>query len=244
MTLNSKLNSKKGRFILTASLLCLSACAGVRQPSYAFMPAAGQSGAAQGVAIQISDSIQQGAEAFVQKTADQGIGFLSDSNLSAAKKKQSFQKLLQNNFDMKTIGRFALGRYWNVASDAERAEYQKLFNAMIVEVYSRRFGDYTGESLEVRSSRQDSASDVTVTSFIVPKSGQDIQLDWSVRYKNGSYRVVDVKVEGVSMALTQRSEFASVIQRGGGQVAVLLDHLRGQNSPVAKVRGIPMETRL
>ena len=99
---------------------------------------------------------------------------------------------------------------------------------MIVSVYSRRFSDYNGQSLEVKSARPEGKYDVLVQSFIVPDNGQKIRLDWRVRPKKGRYKVVDVIVEGVSMALTQRSDFASVIQRGGGDVSVLLDHLKNR----------------
>ncbi len=51
-------------------------------------------------------------------------------------------------------------------------------------------------------------------------------VDWRVRQVGGGYKVVDILVEGVSMALTQRSDFASVIQRGGGDIEVLLEQLR------------------
>lgn len=168
-----------------------------------------------------------GAEKFIDSMANRAIGFLGNESLSADAKKKEFRSLLRANFDMKTLGRFALGRYWTTASPAQRDEYQKLFEAMIVDVYSSRFSEYKGQDLEVRSSRMDGEKDVNVTSFVVDKnSGQDIQVDWRVRYKDGSYRVVDVIVEGVSMAVTQRSDFSAVIQRGGGEVAVLIDHLK------------------
>lgn len=170
----------------------------------------------------------QGAESFVDSLASKAVGFLGNSKLSEAQKKNEFKKLLRSKFDMNTIGRFALGRYWRVSSSAQRAEYQKLFETMVVGVYSNRFAEYSGQSIEVRKSRRDSEKDATVTSAIVQDSGPEIQLDWRVRYKDGRYRVIDVVVEGVSMAVTQRSDFASVIQRGGGDVDVLLSHLRGQ----------------
>lgn len=174
-----------------------------------------------------SDALQTDAEKFIDQMANEAIGFLSNGSLNNTQKKARFKKLLKSKYDMATIGRFALGRYWRTASAGEKKEYQALFEKMIVEVYSRRFGEYEGQVLEVRSSRKDSERDVTVQSFIVPDSGPEIQVDWRVRKKDGRYRVIDVVVEGVSMALTQRSEFASVIQRGGGQVSVLLEHLNG-----------------
>ena len=69
-------------------------------------------------------------------------------------------------------------------------------------------------------------NDVLVTSYIVPDAGSKVQVDWRVRNKNGSYQIIDVIIEGVSMTMTQRSDFSSVIQRGGGDFEVLLAHLR------------------
>lgn len=180
--------------------------------------------------INISDdsgaAMGAGAQNFVQNVADQAISFLSDEALSAEKKKEVFRKLLQDSFDMSTIGRFSLGRYWRVSTPEQRKEYQRLFEKMIIDVYSQRFSEYDGQRFEARSFRNDGPKDTLVTTFIVPESGPEIQVDWRVRHKDGQYRIVDVIVEGVSMSVTQRSDFSSVIQRGGGNVQVLLTHLR------------------
>ena len=179
--------------------------------------------------ITVNDEQSVAAEQFIDRMASDAIAFLGDESLSDADKQKQFNRLLTRSFDMSTIGRFALGRYWRVSSAEQRKEYQKLFRDMIVEVYSRRFGEYNGQKLEIRGSRRDNDKDVTVNSFIVPDDGgQEVQVDWRVRHKKGQYKVIDVMVEGVSMALTQRSDFSSVIQRGGGEVSVLLAHLREQ----------------
>ena len=170
---------------------------------------------------------EAGAEAFVNGMAQRAIDFLGDESLTMEQRQAKFEKLLRNSFDMKTIGRFALGRYWHTSNDAQRKEYLKLFENMVVEVYSSRFSEYKGQTVEVRKSREDGAKDSIVTSYIVPSgSGSEIQVDWRVRHKDGRYRIIDVIVAGVSMSVTQRSDFASVIQRGGGEVSVLLAHLR------------------
>lgn len=167
-----------------------------------------------------------GAQHFVQDMADRAIGFLGSADMAMDQKKASFRKLLEESFDMKTIGRFSLGRYWRVSTPEQRKEYQKLFEKMVINVYSQRFSDYQGQKVEVRSSRADGSNDTLVTSFIVPAEGPEIQVDWRIRYKDGRYKVVDVIVEGVSMSVTQRSDFAAVIQRGGGDVQVLITHLK------------------
>lgn len=169
----------------------------------------------------------KGAMDFVSDMGERAIGFLS-SNMDTEQKKAAFSKLLQDSFDMKTIGRFSLGRYWRAATPEQRKEYDDLFERMVISVYSRRFSDYQGQKFVTRSYRNDGQTDTIVTSFIVPNNGPEVQVDWRIRNKNGQYKVIDVIVEGVSMSVTQRSDFSSVIQRGGGDVQVLLAHLRGQ----------------
>ncbi len=169
----------------------------------------------------------EGAKNFISSMGDRGINFLGNPSMSQESKTAEFKNLLNESFDMNTIGRFAIGNNWKVATPAQQAEYTKLFNQMIVRVYSKRFSDYKGQKFEVKSSRAE-GKDTMVTSFIVPTDGPQVQVDWRVRNKGGSYKVVDIVVEGVSMSQTQRADFASVIQRGGGGIEPLLVHLRGQ----------------
>jgi phospholipid transport system substrate-binding protein len=188
------------------------------------LPDAGQT---VGASTAASDTISKGAFEFVQKTAERGLTFLSDPGSSKDQKKKEFRKLLDNSFDLETIGRFALGRYWNVASPAEKKEYQSLFRKMVVEMYANRFDEYKGQKFEAKTFRSIGNNDTLVTSVITPANGgADVQVDWRVRSKGGSYKIVDVLVAGVSMSVTQRSDFASVIQSGGGKVSVLIDYLR------------------
>lgn len=175
----------------------------------------------------INASIEDSAKEFINNLAQKGIGLLEDKSKNPESGKKEFRKLLKNNFDMKTIGRFALGRYWKSSSKAEQKEYLNLFENMIVDVYSQRFSEYNGQELTINSARAKGKSDIIVSSSIIQPSGPEISVDWRVRKKkNGQMKVVDIMVEGVSMSLTQRSDFASVIQRGGGKIDALLTHLR------------------
>jgi phospholipid transport system substrate-binding protein len=176
----------------------------------------------------VQDKATEGAQNFISSMGDRGINFLGNQSMSIESKKAEFRSLLNESFDMNTIGRFALGTYWKSATPAQQQEYLKLFNTMIVKVYSKRFSDYKGQKFVVKSSRKENDKDYIVTSFIVPGDGPQVRVDWRVRNKGGSYRVVDIIVEGVSMSQTQRADFASVINRGGGKVDVLLNHLRQQ----------------
>lgn len=168
------------------------------------------------------------SEQFIDEMGKAAISFLSNDALSQAQKRSKFQALLKRNYDMKTIGRFALGRNWSLATDAQQKEYLDLFEQMVVDVYSKRFDDYKGQRFEVRSSRDVGKKDQLVNTVILPDSGPEIEVDWRVRHKNGKHQIIDVVIEGVSMSLTQRSDFSSVIQRGGGKIEPLLNHLRNR----------------
>ena len=180
------------------------------------------------VAVNTDGNDPEGAKAqkMIEKMGNEGIAFLSDPNISLSEKEKRFRKILDNNFDMQTIGRFVMGRNWKVATEQQRKEYQKLFEDLVVKVYSARFDEYQGEDFAVENYQSTGKSDYMVTSYIVPANGSKVKVDWRVRNKNGTPRVIDIIIEGVSMTVTQRSEFASVIQRGGGDVEVLLAHLR------------------
>lgn len=216
-------SGNKRRMLLAASsVLCLSALlGGSASAEYASTPA----NPAIVLASQNADVVTA-AQSFIQGMAQRAIDFLANQSLGHAEKSAKFKALLSDSFDLKTIGRFALGKYWKVATPAEQSEYLKLFETMVVDVYSNRFKDYQGQDLVVDGAKPEGDRDVLVTSFIVPPDGPKVQVDWRVRGKDGRYRIVDIIVEGVSMAVTQRSEFASVIQSGGGNVSVLLEHLR------------------
>jgi phospholipid transport system substrate-binding protein len=136
-----------------------------------------------------------------------------------------FRELLREDFDVPAIARFVLGRYWNTATEEQRAEYVKLFEDYIALAYSTRLAEYTGETFKVTGSRPDGDGAI-VSSQIRPAGGAPVKVDWRLTGRNGIYKISDVSVDGISMAVTQRSEFASVIQHNGGQVQGLITMLR------------------
>ena len=180
----------------------------------------------QGSELLIKVVSESEAYQFVQGMTQEGLAFLSDTGLSKAEKRNSFEKLLNNKFDIEAIAKFTAGRYWKQMNASQQSEYLNLFEDMIVDVYSRRFDEYQGQTVTVKGSTPLNDNEAIVKSVINQPSGSDVSVDWRVRGRGGSMKILDVIVEGVSMSVTQRSDFSSVIQRGGGNVDVLLDHLR------------------
>ena len=137
-----------------------------------------------------------------------------------------FHELFREDFDVPGIARFVLGRYWKTATPEQQQEFVKLFEDYIALVYSNQLAAYSGETLRVTGSRTSAEEAVVATEILRPTGAPPVKVDWHLIDRNGAYKISDVTVDGISMAVTQRSEFASVIQRNGGQVANLIAQLR------------------
>jgi phospholipid transport system substrate-binding protein len=137
-----------------------------------------------------------------------------------------FRELLREDFDVPGIARFVLGRYWNIATEEQRAEFVKLFEDYIAIAYATRLAEYTGEQFKVTGTRPDSDGAIVSSQILRPAGAAPVKVDWRLTGHNGVYKINDVTVDGISMAVTQRSEFASVIQHNGGQVQGLIAMLR------------------
>ena len=144
-----------------------------------------------------------------------------------------FRELLREDFDVPGIARFVLGRYWNIATEQQRAEYVKLFEDYIALAYSTRLAEYTGEKFKVTGSRPEGDGAIVSSQIVRPGGAAPVKVDWRLTGRNGVYKISDVSVDGISMAVTQRSEFASVIQHNGGQVQGLIAMLREKTAGTA-----------
>jgi phospholipid transport system substrate-binding protein len=158
--------------------------------------------------------------ALINQLVGQAINVIVDKNETEDQREAKFRSLLQDGFDIPRISRFVLGRYWNGATEDQRKQFSQLFEDWIVRTYAARFGQYSGEKIQVTGTRSEGpATTVVVSQFVSPSGAPPAKVEWVVR-KSGDndFTVVDVSVEGVSMALTQRDEIAAVADRNGGTV--------------------------
>ena len=165
--------------------------------------------------------------AFVSTLAQEALDDLASAAIPEPQRVARFRALFAETFDVPLLARFVLGRYWRQASEAERAEYLRLFDELVVQTYVRRFNEFNTARIRVLStSKPNEDNDVIVAVEGTLANKPPVRLDVRVRQTGADYRIIDVAIEGVSMAITQRDEFASVIQRGGGRVEALLANLR------------------
>jgi phospholipid transport system substrate-binding protein len=166
----------------------------------------------------------QDARAFVGTLGKEAIEVLGP-NVAPARRLARFRELFRNDFDIPGIGRFVLGRYWRAATPQEQQEFLGLFQEYIVRAYATRLSAYGGEPFRVTGARPN-GEETIVASEIIRANGARIAVDWYLLNDGGNFKITDVYVGGVSMKVTERDEFASVIQRNGGQVSALLTQLR------------------
>lgn len=180
------------------------------------------------VPARASAELENGARSFIESLAKQAVDSLADQKVPRPERIVRFRHMFNDSFAVEVIGRWILGRHWRTATDAERAEYLRLFEDLMVVSYVDRFAEYAGEALKVHRAVTENESTVTIFSEIVrPNGGQPVRVDWRVgRNKAAVYKIVDVVVEGTSMSNTMRSDFTSVINQKGGQVSGLIEVLR------------------
>ncbi len=153
---------------------------------------------------------------FVQELGDRTIEiFQGKAGDTFPEREAAFRAVVVEGFDIPGVARFALGRHWKAASEAQREEYLAVFVDFIVRVYASRFGSYGGEQFTVVSSIEADGGDRIARARIQRPGGTPIAVDFRVRERAEGPKIIDVSVEGISMLHTHRVEFASVVNRKG-----------------------------
>jgi len=169
---------------------------------------------------------QDDALSFIQDLGNKAIEMLSDKNLSDSQKISEFEKLLDFGFEVPLIARYALGKYWRKTPKDKRTQYVNAFRIFIVDSYASRLGQFGGEKFYTSNVRDDGKRGFIVSSLIETPSGQKVKVDWRLKKINNAFRIYDVIIEGISMVITQRDEFSSIIQRSGGDIDSLITKLK------------------
>lgn len=164
------------------------------------------------------------ARRFVGELAQSIVTVLRNPSLSEDRRLEEVDAVTAGAFDLERTARIALGRFWKLASPEQRAEFARLFRSYVLASYGSRFRDYADRTLRVTGARP--ADEDVIVESLVEGGATPVRLDWRLARAGQGWLVLDVAVEGVSLLLTYRNEFAAVIERQGGAVTALLDELR------------------
>jgi phospholipid transport system substrate-binding protein len=147
---------------------------------------------------------------------------------SGAPREAAFREVLRNSFDLPYMGRQALGTHWDEASAQQRARFLAALETAEARAYSERLGKLAAYTLTIDNVVARASGVWIVNALLTQASGQLIRLEWEVHDNGQGPRIADVKVAGVSMSLTKRSEFNSYIQNNGGTVEPLVQQLEAR----------------
>lgn len=148
---------------------------------------------------------------------------------SAADKQERLGRFLDRVVDQDALARFCLGRFWNIASPAQRSEYTGLFRQVLLRGVVSRLGDYQAGSVKVVTNTPYTRADGTYVPTIVERAGnKPVGITWLVTGEGGDLRIADVVAEGMSLRITQRSDYSSYLSRNNGEVDKLIAGMRAQ----------------
>ena len=138
--------------------------------------------------------------------------------------------LIRVGFDLDATSQFVLGKFWGRAKAEQRAEFKDLFAEYLVNTYAGHFKSYRIDTLTVVASNRIAGGDFLVRTTI-DDAANTANVVWRVRAWDGKYRIIDILIDGISLASTHRSEFAAVMQRN--DLDKLLQILRKRKSTQA-----------
>lgn len=155
------------------------------------------------------------AETYINTLGNKALEILSNKNISLEERKQAVRELLRANIDIERIGSFVVGSAWRTADEKQRKDYMDVFGEFVVRTYGERLSTYNDQSFKVVGTAPIGSKDALVSTEILQRDADPIKAGWRVSTTPNGYKILDVIVEGVSMAATQRSDFESVIRRDG-----------------------------
>ncbi len=156
-----------------------------------------------------------GAIQHIQLLGEQAFGALQRDDISLEKREVILADILNQGFALPLVARFVLGRYWRRVTPEQRDSYVDLFGRFVIKTYSRHISGFAGSSFDIVGAEAIGKSDILVTTKLRRKSGPSFKAGWRVRLIDGKHKIIDVIIEGISMAVSQRQEFAAVLKRDG-----------------------------
>ena len=165
---------------------------------------------------------------FIQELVDDAVKSLSDKSLTEEEKNDAIEKIALENVDIKALGLYTLGSIRKDLDENTMNKYQEFFQKYFLKSLTSRLNDYSSQKFEVFDSEQKSSNYTIVNSKIAESlKSPEIKIDWRIYTKNPQKPLIrDLIVEGLSLARTQKEEFASILNSNNNDVNVLIDKLK------------------
>lgn len=168
------------------------------------------------------------AASFLEQLQEKAASRLGDASISDKEKEDHFRKLFNENFDVPAIGRFVIGRYWRAASQEDQNAFLAVFEDAMVQRFLPLLAENSSERFKIGNVILDARNEnmALIDSRIDRPEGEPYKVSWRVRETDGDFKILDIVAEGVSMAITLRSEYGTVLKNNGGKLPPLTEALR------------------
>jgi phospholipid transport system substrate-binding protein len=170
-------------------------------------------------------SAAQDPNAFINQLGTAGVATFQPG-IAPQERLARLGELFRQDFDVRGIGTFALGRYRWVATPHEKREYFKLFSNFTVRAVNNKLGEYGAAGFQITGEQRGEDGQVVVSSELSRAGGNPVPVQWVLLHKHGRFMVSDLRVADTSMRLALRDQFASWIEGNGGRFDALLAVLR------------------
>jgi phospholipid transport system substrate-binding protein len=163
-----------------------------------------------------SNSAESNAEAFVLKLTDEAKIIFNDKSLNKDSRLKKLNDLSSKYLDLDALAGYTLGDYREKATTSERENFNKLFREYFIKNMSSKLNDFADQDLKVIDSKKINENNIIVsTKVFSKKDAQEIAVEWRIFTKDSKLLARDLVVEGLSLARTQKEEFASIIASKG-----------------------------
>ncbi len=159
---------------------------------------------------------EQTPEAFIEEISKDVLAVLKDTSLDGDGKRKRLERKLDECCDFQTTSKLVLARNWRRFSPKQQQEFVRLFKRYLIVTYQGNIDAYGGETVEIAGGREEPRGDYTVMTRIKRDGAEDIAVDYRLRrIPDGSWRIIDVIAEGISLVSNLRSQFQEVVSRSG-----------------------------
>jgi phospholipid transport system substrate-binding protein len=169
-----------------------------------------------------------GPRDLVAKTVDEVLAILKDKSLSPEQRRDRITEIAYQRFDFPTMSKLVLAKYWKRFDAGQREEFMKEFKDFLAHRYGDRIDRYEQERVEIVGERSAAGGDAIVATRILRRNAEAVAVEYRLRSREGAWRVIDVKIEGISLVSNYRDQFHEVLSHGGPEK--LLAQLRERNA--------------
>ncbi|MDR1031522.1 MAG: ABC transporter substrate-binding protein [Holosporales bacterium] len=179
-----------------------------------------------GTSMAAESMTDEEARGFINTLGKEAFAVLTKKELSHESREAKFREILDRGFDVKAIGRFSLGRYWRVFNKEQKEQYFAALKDMLVRSYVGKFANFPGSTFKIVRIDMGSDSGATVLTMVECPGSGSYNVGWKLyKTKSKGIRITDVIVDNISMGITQRSEFSSVMVSVNSNVDEFIKHL-------------------